>query len=349
MGSFMELWKKLKTADKPIVLYGMGNGADRILDIMEARGIAASGVFASDGFVRHQLFRGFTVCSYKELKERFGEMIVLVGFGTHRQEVMENIRHTMCEQEVYAPDVPVAGDTLFDSAFLECHRAEFKSVYSMLADDFSKKTFENVIHSKLSGEIKPLFDCETTYEEAVSLLDLSERECYLDLGAYTGDTVERFLSTVHGRYERIVAVEPDQKNFNRLLKNTQGMERVFCHNCCVDEKSGVRLYAMDGGRKSHSLSQGGSLINAVSVDELIGEDRISYIKMDIEGMEAAALCGAAGTIRKNKPAMQIAAYHRSEDLFELPLLVQQICPGAKVFLRHLSCLPAWDTDFYFKF
>lgn len=345
----MELWKKLKDADKPIVLYGMGNGADRILDVMEARGIVASGVFASDGFVRHQTFRGFTVCSYDELKEQFGDMIVLIGFGTHRQEVLENIRRVMGEQEVYVPDVPVAGETLFDSAFLECHRNEFEKVYSMLADEFSRKTFKNIIHAKLSGEIRPLFDCETTSEEAISLLGLSDHEGYLDLGAYTGDTVERFLTTVHGKYDHIVAVEPDQKNYNRLLLNTKSVERVQCYHCCVDERSGERLYAMDGGRKSHSLSKGGSRIKSVSVDELIGERRISYIKMDIEGMEAAALRGAVETIRKNKPSMQIAAYHRSEDLFEIPLLVEQICPGAKVFLRHLSCLPAWDTDFYFKF
>ncbi len=345
----MELWKRLKSSDKPIVLYGMGNGADRILDVMAERSIKASGVFASDDFVRHQQFRGFTVCSYGELKAQFGEMIVLLGFGTHRPEVMENVRRIMQEQDVYAPDVPVVGETLFDEAFARAHRAELERVYGMLADDLSRVTFENVVRSKLTGEIAPLFECETTSEAALELLKLSGDEYYMDLGAYTGDTVERFLKAVQYRYKRIVAVEPDRKNLERLLKNTAGLQNISCHNCCVDEKSGERLYAMDGGRKSRSLSAGGTVIKAITVDEIAGDAPVSYIKMDIEGMEAAALRGAVDTIRRCGPSMQIAAYHRSEDLFSLPLLVEQIRPGAALYLRHYPSLPAWDTDLFIKF
>ncbi len=345
----MELWKRLKTADKPIVLYGMGNGADRILDVMESRGIKAAGVFASDGFVRHQQFRGFTVGSYGELKEQFGNMIVLISFGTHRPEVLANISSIMAEQEVYVPDVPVAGETIFDADFLNLHYQELERVYHMLADEQSRLVFENVVRSKLTGEISPLFECASSVEEAWGLFQLTEKERYLDLGAYTGDTVERFLQFTNGRYQQIWAIEPDRKNFKRLLKNTENLLNVKCINCCIDEHSGEHRYAMDGGRKSHALANGGEMIPAMTVDELLGEAPVSLIKMDVEGMEAAALRGAARTIRKYKPSMQVSAYHRSEDLFDLPLLVEQIQPGAKVYLRHFSCLPAWDTDFYFKF
>lgn len=345
----MELWKRLKNADKPIVLYGMGNGADRILDVMNARGIKAAGIFASDDFVRHQEFRGFTVCSYAELKAKFHNMIVLVSFGTHREEVLENISRIMGEQEVYAPDVPVAGDTIFDEEFLETHRTELEYVYDMLADDRSKAVFKNVIRSKLTGEIEPLFACESSVEEAWGIFNLGTEESFLDLGAYTGDTVERFLKFTNGKYRHIWAVEPDFKNYKKLLKNTEHLDNITSFNCCVDRQSGERFYAMDGGRKSHSLQQGGSKIAAKTVDDLLAGSPVSLIKMDVEGMEAAVLSGAAKTIALHKPSMQIAAYHRSEDLFQLPMMVREICPGAKVYLRHFRCLPAWDTDFYFKF
>ena len=345
----MELWKRLKSANKPIVLYGMGNGADHILDVMHQKGVSASGVFASDGFVRHQQFRGFSVSSYEELKQRFGEMIVLVSFGTHRSEVMDNVKKIMCEQEVYAPDVPVIGDTLFDEEFLNTHMDELKCVYDMLSDDLSRKTFENVVRSKLTGEISPLFDCESTEKEAMELLSLSESECYLDLGAYTGDTVNKFLQATDGKYQSIIAVEPDAKNFARLVKNTEGLKNIVCENCCVSEKDGETYYAMYGGRNSRTSQDKGKLIRACTVDTLSGNMPISYIKMDIEGTESAALRGAVNTIKKHHPSMQIAAYHRSEDLFEIPLLVKSIRPFNKLYIRHLPSLPAWDTDFYFKF
>ena len=106
---------------------------------------------------------------------------------------------------------------------------------------------------------------------------------------------------------------------------------------------------MDGGRKSRRLSAGGQTIPAITVDSLLMGEPVTLIKMDVEGMEAAVLQGAYRSIQQYKPTMRVSAYHRSEDLYALPLLVQKIQPGAKLYLRHFSCLPAWDTDFYFKF
>ena len=75
-----ELWQYLKQTEKPIVLYGMGNGADKIIKVLEEKGIEFKGVFASDGFVRNKIFHGFPVTSYSALKEKFGDMIVKVSY-----------------------------------------------------------------------------------------------------------------------------------------------------------------------------------------------------------------------------------------------------------------------------
>ncbi len=344
----MELWKYLKQSNKPIVLYGMGNGANRILDVLEQRGIKAQGVFASDGFVRHQSFRGFTVCSYEELKTQLGEMIVLLSFGTHRADVMDNVRRIMQEQEVYAPDVPVAGETLFDEDFLCQNREKLEQVYIMLADDQSKKVFENVIRAKLTGKIQYLFDCESDPKEAYDTLGLNLNEQYLDIGAYNGDTALRFARWTQYKYSRIDAVEPDRKNFEKLLKNTAELPNINCYHCCLDQTIGERVFAMDGGRKSHSIASGIGKIAAETVDHLFLGRSFTWIKMDVEGMENAVIQGASSLIKRCKPKMDVAAYHRSEDLFSIPLLIQEICPNVKVYLRHFPSLPAWDTNFYFK-
>lgn len=46
------VWTRLQAETRPVVLYGMGDGADKILDRFAQLGIAAAGVFASDEFVR---------------------------------------------------------------------------------------------------------------------------------------------------------------------------------------------------------------------------------------------------------------------------------------------------------
>ena len=65
-----DLWEYLAHAQKPILLYGMGNGADKILDVCHARGIEIADTFASDGFVRGHSFHGKTVLSYSAAKEK---------------------------------------------------------------------------------------------------------------------------------------------------------------------------------------------------------------------------------------------------------------------------------------
>ena len=68
----LSVWELLRRTKKPIVLYGMGNGADKILDWCVENSVQVQGVFASDEFVRGQQFRGFTVERYDALRARLG-------------------------------------------------------------------------------------------------------------------------------------------------------------------------------------------------------------------------------------------------------------------------------------
>lgn len=340
------MWQALKTARKPILLYGMGNGADKILNHLRKLGIAVAGVFASDGFVRHQNFQGYKVVSYSEAKETFGAMIVLVCFGTNRPEVIENIRKIAREQELYAPDVPVYGDGVFDREYCLRHRSELESVYNMLADDISRHTFDSVVRYKLTGKIRYLFRCQTTPEEAYNkILRLSKHESYMDLGAYNGDTVAEFLHFTGGDYDRIIAVEPDKKNFRKLTQSTRELERCECRNVAVSDSCSTGRFAMRSGRNSSVCRQGDEIM-LDSVDNMAG-GKITYIKMDVEGQERQAISGAETTIREYRPKLLISAYHRNEDLFALPLQIREICPDYSVYFRHYPYIPAWDTNFYF--
>ena len=78
------LWEKLRRTEKKIVLYGMGNGADKILDVCAKKSIPVQGVFASDGFRTGKQFRGMTVESRRDILDRFGRenTVVLLAFAS---------------------------------------------------------------------------------------------------------------------------------------------------------------------------------------------------------------------------------------------------------------------------
>ena len=87
------VWDALKDSKEPIILYGMGNGADKVLDEFNKRSIVCHGVMASDDFVRYQNFRGFTVKKMSDFEEELGDFIVALCFASSLPDVMEHIRY----------------------------------------------------------------------------------------------------------------------------------------------------------------------------------------------------------------------------------------------------------------
>ena len=340
------LWSYLKTTDKPILIYGMGNGADKIMDHLDSHGIHPAGVFASDGFARHNTFRGFTVVSYSEAKAVYGDMIALIAFGSQRPEVLTLFSKMQNECELYAPDVPVFGSTVFDKDFAFRHRPDLDAVYSLLADGQSKLVFENTVKFKLTGKLTYLFDCETSPDEAYeNIIKPHPGDIFIDLGAYNGDTVLEYARHSPD-YGSIIAVEPDKRSFGKLLKNISSLHNIEALNIGIHSGRSSLPFSMDGGRQS-AISGDGDLIQCDSVDDILCGNRADYIKFDVEGHEIDALKGCFETIKNYKPKLCVAAYHRSEDYFEIPELVLSIRDDYRVYMRHFPYVPAWDTNFYF--
>lgn len=171
------LWDYLRQTDKKVVLYGMGDGAEKIKSVLDSIGVPVADIMASDEFVRGHSFLGYRVKKLSEVEELYGEdFLILVCFGSQLPDVMEHIYSIAEKHELYAPNVPVVGDGLFTLDYAREHRRELESVYFMLADEQSRLVFENVIRYKLSGRLEFLRQCESPEEEMYDLLKIGAEE-----------------------------------------------------------------------------------------------------------------------------------------------------------------------------
>lgn len=340
-------WDMLKAEKRPIFIYGMGDGALKIMSVFKQKGIVLSGIFASDDFVRGHSFEGYRVHKLSEVEEMVDDFVVVLAFAAGYQELVDRITDIASRHTLYVPDVPVVGIGLFTYDYCIANEAKIQQVYDMLADDYSRKVYANIINFKISGKIEYLSSVTTPKAEIYKkIIKPSMNETYVDLGAYNGDTIRELLEFTHGRYHALYALEPDRKNYKKLNKFVDGMLNVYAYNAaawCVDREL---PFAAKAGRQSAIAANAETMIDCRSVDSVLDGHSASIIKMDVEGFEREAIWGAAQTIGHYAPKMMVALYHRNEDIFELPLLIKSLNPDYKIYIRHQLYIPAWETNLY---
>ena len=353
MPEFKDIWTYLQNTDKKIVMYGMGNGADKILSICEKYGIEVCDFFASDGFVRGHFFHGKRVLSYTEACEKYGceNMIVLLSFASSLPDVLANIYKIADECELYAPDVPVCGENLFCSEFFEENEGKIERVRELLCDEESRRVYDSVIGFKLSGDVKLLRDTHCDFSEVYRLLGAERFEKIADLGAYNGDTL-REIAPFAANLKEAIAFEPDRRNHKKLSDYAEGEERFKINAIKAAAWSHKDTLLFDGsGNRNSTLFSAGIEVNrppktveveAESLDDVLGGERVDYVKFDVEGAETEAISGSLETIEKYRPALMISLYHRSEDVFALPLMIHERFPDYKFYIRRREYIPAWD-------
>ena len=336
-------WEKIKKSPYPIAVYGTGNGADKVFSEFERLGITPDFVVASDTFARDRTFHGYKVLPLSELQRKVPDFTVALCFASGREDVIDNIKKLSEKHTVVMPSVPVYGDNIFNKDYLESHLNEINSAYEYLADEKSKEVFKSVVEFQITGNLNLLFDCETEKEEALSLLVLTENETYLDLGAYRGDTVDELVKFTGG-YAKITAVEPDGRSFKKLCEHCLNTQNVSLINAVVSDQCGTYFFCGNKGRGG-SIKACGTEIPSITVDSL--QTDFTYIKADAEGAEMQMLNGAKATLQ-SKPKLNIAAYHRSEDIFSLVNKIREINPEYEIYLRHHRHISFWDTNLYCK-
>ena len=212
--------------------------------------------------------------------------------------------------------------------------------YNILQDDFSKRVFTRILANRIlrCGLYDSIF-CKGQY--FFESLNSKEKEVYMDIGAFSGDTVMAFVDKFP-QYKKIYAFEPDKAAFLELIKNTSQVQNIslinaglYNNNCLMPFKS-----AKFGSSHINGIFDWDNPDDTCEKQVFIKGDDLnlipSFIKMDIEGSELMALNGLRKTISKYRPTLAICAYHQPDDLWEIPLMIHSINDSYKIILRHHS-------------
>lgn len=222
---------------------------------------------------------------------------------------------------------------------------EYKKAYQFLDDELSKcvyleKMKKVFLASDISEVVSP--DKEEYFDEKIVLMD---DEMFIDCGGFDGDTSVRFIEQCGGNYRGIVIFEPELCKKESIAKN-MGSHQYELYQSGVWSKNTELYFDAKGTNSSHiSEKKGGYKIETAALDETVYDKRPTFIKMDIEGAEQEALKGCKRIIQDYKPKLAICIYHKPEDLFEIPIMIKEMNPTYKLYVRQYA--DAWyDTVLY---
>lgn len=230
-------------------------------------------------------------------------------------------------------------DELYQKAgSLSNHIEDYIWLYQHLEDYRSKKLLYAVLNNWYQYDFQTLKECqENTYPDYFDLdiVKCDEKEVFVDLGAYIGDTALDFINMYNQTYKKMYLYEITEETFNRLKNNLSKYPNIEYRNkAASDTSSKMYLHKSSVDASANSVTKEGTIeVETTTIDEDIKE-KVTIIKMDIEGSEQRALLGCKNHIQKDHPKLLLSVYHNNEDIWKIPRMIDEICPGYQFYLRN---------------
>lgn len=304
--------------------------------------------FADSYNIQNDKFAGLPSYNIDALRKMNDYVIYIATYNMkNASEILEKLLRELPEVEIYANGLvygPGEYDTSVMRKQLKISSDKIEFVRTHLEDEYSKNVYDKLIEYRMTNN-KAIFEeieekQHKQYFPPKDILPVDGEEVFVDAGAYNGNTSLEFVKWVQNKYKRIYLMEPDKLMYNITKEyiRIQGVKNTTIVNAGAYSYTGTISFCEDSLTGSSYINEknGTSSINVISIDEMLNGERVSYIKMDIEGSEMEALKGARKTIEIFHPKLAICLYHNPDDLWELPYYIMKNYPWYKVYIRHYS-------------
>ena len=296
-----------------------------------------------------------------ELLEKLEEYptrdIVVFGSG-YVGKITKNLLHNWGFHDVSFCDIQHIGEIVDGAEVLSVETALNKHPHALFvigSSTYKQEMLENLLaHGVPFVRIlcpKHKYLIATRGMQYFDLFAPEPDEVYVDAGVFDGDSILDFYKWTEGRYKKIYGFEPMRETYDAAseLMKKNGIERIELLNCATWDKKEMLQFSVDNSNKAGSKivdSQKETVsVQGIDIDTVVNGDRVTFIKMDIEGSELRALQGARETILNHHPRLAISIYHKPEDIFEIGDYILSLVPNYKLFIRHYNS-NCWETVLY---
>ena len=324
-----------------IVIFGAGIGGGKTFTILKNGNLDSKVIFFSDNNV-NKIGRNYChrMCiSPSEIVEKTSNNRMVIISSTAYDVISSQLmEYGISKDEIFFFQMARMEDAETEKNFIKEHIDHFTDIYNELIDEKSKFIFRSLLNYRLTKDVEYLnqmsvyIDLEENQYFDKNLLDrYMIKTGFVDVGAYSGDTLLQLHNKMPEFTGKCFAFEAGEQIYNRLVESVNNAQYGFnteLYNIAVWDHEGWINFEASENEAGSKIVDEGIKVRCDSLDNILLEknELIDFIKMDIEGAERKALEGSKEIIKKNKPILAICIYHKKEDFFDIPELIKSIEP-----------------------
>ncbi len=338
---------RIKSESIPLVMYGAGTMAIDVLDILGDNDIDVSCVVVDDEYYSDgSSLKSLPVRPISSISDEYDSFSIILGRADYtKASALAGMPGLV---NVYYLTSPIYKMTerITDDVIAK-HRDIYEKTYELLEDDLSKDVFISYLNARINDDASMIFPF---YTKAQSYFDndiwkISKDCSFLDIGAYTGDTVRQYRSISKDGY--IWAFEADKTNYEKVLSTTReyGNDNIMVFNNAL-WSSHTRAYWGGPEKKNQETgfvdtSGGNESVELYTVDELMGnrDRKVGLLKINFPGAEEV-IKGAYNIIKEDSPYLALRVGFNRHEIATVPLWLRENFPSYRLYMRYNMCIPA---------
>ena len=326
---------------KKVYIFGAQRLGEKIYKQCTQSGIEVLAFIDNDTNKQGKYFLEKSILSLSEVKDK--NSIIIIASTTYLGDILKQLKKLTYKNYIPYPILSIYNGDNFLPEYtfynmqqdLVDNKFKYISLLLSVVDDKSRETLDKLINFRLSLDPSCLDYSSANHYFEQEIYKIGNDEVFIDGGGYTGDSTQDFIERVNGEYQKIFVFEPDNNLFKEATENLKGQQNIYFIQKGLYSKDGSVTFNATGELDGSITDEGNHLIEVTSIDSAI-QDKITFIKLDIEGAEADALMGAKNHLIRDSPKLAIACYHKSEDLWHLPQTISKINNNYRFFFRHYS-------------
>lgn len=331
-----------------VSLWGISESCDEAIKFLRSNNIVIKSIYNVNAEEYNFTYRNIPVVqqSFDEIDTNGAIIVTCSFYNDFRSKLIQ--KYPNIDDNLF----------LFDGYFLEDKKVSYfienKNViikcYDSLVDDLSKKSYDALLKYRFirDSEIiknlcNPRNDC---YLDDV-FINNYKSGLYIDAWSYNADFVTFLKNKVDISKSKFYIFEPNNNFYQKIVDNLDKSINYKVYDVALCDREDKMEFVRLPFSTSHIVNKKYNayndtmesyidIVDTKTLDSIVWNEKVTGIKVDIEWAEFSMLVGATNTIKRDRPIILIAIYHRWDDMFQLQNYLMELNLNYKFYIRHYS-------------